>query len=173
MAIAITLSQYLSTHNINYKLINHRATDTALDTSHAAHVPSAQVSKSILLSNQDGEAIMAIVSAGNRLSIEKLNQLTGKEYSLVNEQKLITMFPDCEKGAIPAVGAAYNINMLVDDSLLATNSVYIEAGDHQHLIKMGHQQFAQIIAQVPHGDISGQPTGISRLSRRHQRDWQL
>lgn len=53
---------------------------------------------------------MAIVSAGNRLSIEKLNQL----YSLVNEQKLITMFPDCAKGAIPAVGAAYNIKMLVD-----------------------------------------------------------
>lgn len=173
MAIAMTLNEYLSKKNIEYELVKHRHTDASLDSSRSAHVPSAQVSKSVVLVNKDGDYIMAIVSAGNRLSIPRLNELTGKEYHLVNEQRLGELFPDCDKGAIPAMGEAYKMNMLVDDSLLAADPVYIEAGDHHHLIKLAHQQYAEITATTPHGDISGKQIGISRLSRRLRRDWRL
>jgi Ala-tRNA(Pro) deacylase len=173
MAIAITLEQYLSNNNIDYKLIKHRHTNASLDSSHSAHVPSDHVLKSVVLINKDREYIMAIVPAASRLSISRLNELTGKEYFLLNELKLKELFPDCDKGAIPAMGEAYGMEILVDDTLLVADPVYIEAGDHRHLIKMSHKQYAQIIANKPHGDIGGKQIGISRLSRRQQRDWRL
>lgn len=173
MAIAITLNEYLSKNNIEYQLIKHRHTDSSLDSSFSAHVPSDHVSKSVVLVNKEGEYIMAIVSANNRLSIPRLNELTGKEYHLVNEQRLTELFPDCDTGAVPAIGKAYKMKMLVDDSLLASDPVYIEAGDHCHLIKMNHDQYLESIEPTRHGDISGAQIGISKSSRRHRRDWRL
>lgn len=173
MAIAITLIEYLSKNKVKYELVKHKHTAASLDSSKSAHIPSSHMSKPVVLVNKSGEHIMAIVSAGNRLSLPRLNNITGQEYSLVSEQKLAELFPDCDRGAIPAMGEAYQMKMLVDDSLLATEHVYIEAGDHDHLIKMPHTQYINMLDKTPHGDISGKRIGISRSARRYQRDWRL
>lgn len=164
MAISLTLEQYLFDHRVDYTLIRHRQTHSSLDSSRSAHLPLAKLCKSVILQGSSGEYLMATLPAGHRLSIKQLNQLTGQCYHLLNEQLLPALFPDCDKGAIPGVGEAFNIKMIVDDALLNVDPVYIEAGDHCHLIKINQQQYQYMLTGIAHGDLSGQAIGMPRLA---------
>lgn len=173
MAIAITFSEYLSKHNIDYELVKHRHTSSSLDTSCSAHLPTAQVAKAVVLQSNDGDYLMATLSVGHRLAIGQVNKLTGKDYHLVNERRLSELFPDCDQGAIPGIGEAYQIKMMVDDALLQAEQVYIEAGDHCHLVKIEHQQYADMLSAMPHGNICGPIIGTPKLAEHLSSEWRL
>lgn len=172
MAIAITLNEYLTNNHINYDLISHRHTDSSLDSSRSAHIPSRQLAKAVVLQNEDGDYLMASLSAGNRLSLGRVAELTGKDYRLVSQRKLLELFPDCDKGAVPGIGKAYHMDMLVDDELLDMDPVYIESGDHQHLLKLDHRQYSAILSAMRHGQISGSAIGYPKLAEQADTEWQ-
>ncbi len=136
MAISISFNEYLKNHDIDYELVEHRQTRSSFDSSTSAHVPSAEVAKTIILQASDDSYLMSTLSVDHKLSLAQVNQLTGKNYHLLNETRLSELFPDCEQGAIPSIGEVFSLDMLVDDSLLWAKKVYIEAGDHRHFIKV-------------------------------------
>ena len=49
MAIAITLKEFLENQNVSYDVIEHRRTDSTLETCEAAHIPGDMMAKSVLL----------------------------------------------------------------------------------------------------------------------------
>ncbi|MNJ73708.1 hypothetical protein D3C77_705430 [compost metagenome] len=51
---------------------------------------------------------------------------------------------------MPALGDAYQIKMLVDPSLTRQGDIYLEAGDHDHLIHMSMEQYMKL---VPHAEV--------------------
>lgn len=171
MGLATSLKDYCNSHTISYELIRHRRTETSLDSSQAAHIPAESLSKAVILQGSDGEYLMAAVSARHHVSLDRVNKLTQGHYRLVSEQQLLDLFPDCSKGAIPSIGNAYNMKMLVDDSLLNRPAVYLEAGDHQHLLKLEHDQFAEMMSHVPHGDIQGVNIGFQRFREKPGIKW--
>lgn len=173
MAISISFNEYLTNHNIDYELVKHRHTRSSFDSSCSAHLPSDEVTKAIILQCSDGGYLMSTLSVGHKLSIAQVNQLTGKNYHLLNETRLSELFPDCEQGAIPSVGEAFAIDMLVDNSLLRAKQVYIEAGDHRHLIKIEQQEFAKMLAKVPHGNISGAVVGYPKMVEHLSSEWRM
>ncbi|WP_281557973.1 YbaK/EbsC family protein [Thalassomonas sp. RHCl1] len=173
MAIAITLKEYLDKNNTHYDFIKHRTTVTALDSSRAAHLPAKQVSKAVILESDNGDYLMASLPANSRLSLTEVNNITGQHYKLVSEEKLLELFPDCTVGAIPAMGNPYHMKMLVDDSLLAAEDVYIESGDHQNLLKFEHHDYANLVAKMSHGNIRGANLGAPRIWERTGRDWSI
>jgi prolyl-tRNA editing enzyme YbaK/EbsC (Cys-tRNA(Pro) deacylase) len=42
----------------------------------------------------------------------------------------------------------------VEESLLLQPQVYIEAGDHEHLVRMTKQDFLRVLGDCPHGPIA-------------------
>ncbi|WOH37913.1 YbaK/EbsC family protein [Thalassotalea fonticola] len=173
MAISITFDEYLAKKKVDYELVKHRRTNSSLDSSNSAHLPTAQVAKAIVLQSNEGDYLMATLSVGHRLSISQVNKLTGKEYHLLNEVHLGDIFTDCEQGAIPAIGSAYKMNMMVDDVLLNADHVYIEAGDHQNLVKINHQQYTKLMEATPHGNISGANIGTPKWAEHLSSEWSL
>lgn len=173
MAIAITLKEYFADENIHYDTITHRRALTLLDSSRSAHLPAEKVAKAVILQNEDGDYLMASLPANSRLSLTGVNALTGKHYDLVSEQKLQELFPDCSQGAIPAMGAPYKMNMLIDESLLTSESVYIESGDHKNLLKLSHQEYNHLVEPMSHGNIRGANIGAPRMWERTGRNWQI
>ena len=173
MAISISLNEYLTNHNIDYELIKHRHTRSSFDSSCSAHVSSAEVAKAVILKCTDGSYLMSALSVCHKLSIAHVNQLIGKRYQPLSEARLRDLFPDCEQGAIPSIGEAFVIDMLVDDDLLKAEHVYIEAGDHRHLIKVDQQQFAAMLAKVPHANISGELVGYPKMIEHFSSEWRM
>ena len=170
MAVAITLDEFLTKQHIGYEVIKHRSTETALDSSRSAKLPAAQVAKAVMLEDNQGNLLMATVPAMRRVSINRINMLTNGEYKLVSEARLLELFPDCKKGAIPSLGDAYNLKMMVDDELLSSSEVYIEAGDHQRMLKIDGDEFRHLVANVPHGEIHSGLLGVQHF-RERKSDW--
>ncbi len=173
MAIAITLKAYFDREKIHYDTIEHRKALTLFDSSRSAHLPAAKVAKAVVLESDQGDYLMASLPANSRLSLTDVNNLTGKDYHLVSEQRLQELFPDCSQGAVPAMGRPYRMAMLVDDSLLTAENVYIESGDHKNLLKLSHQEYKQLVAQMPHGNIRGANIGAPKFWERTGRKWQV
>jgi Ala-tRNA(Pro) deacylase len=74
--------------------------------------------------------------------------------SLASEQEVGRLFPDCELGAIPAIGWAYGLDVIVDDRLATQGEIWFEAGDHRSLIEVGGDQFRRLLEAAPHGVFS-------------------
>jgi Ala-tRNA(Pro) deacylase len=173
MAIAITLKEYFENEDIHYDTIKHRRALSSLDSSRSAHLPADKMAKAVVLQNEEGDYLMASLPANCRVSLTDVNFITGKHYQLVNEQKLQELFPDCEQGAIPAMGVPYAMNMLIDESLLDADSIYIESGDHQNLLKLSHHEYTNLVASMSHGNIRGENIGAPRIWERTGINWRI
>jgi Ala-tRNA(Pro) deacylase len=72
---------------------------------------------------------------------------------LATEQELVTLFPDCDEGAIPPCGTLYGLTTLVDTAILAQPEVYFESGDHATLVKVNGEQFRSLLGDVEAVDV--------------------
>ena len=153
MGIAITLRQYLDTHGVPYDCVEHVPTNTSVGSAQTSHVPTDDLAKAVVLKRRDGY-IMAIVPASRQVALEEVGGWLRQTIGLATEQEITTLFPDCIKGAVPPIAAAYGLHSLVDESLEGRNDIYFEAGDHRTLVHLSGEQFHKIMAKVPHGRIS-------------------
>jgi len=64
------------------------------------------------------------------------------------------LFGDCAQGAVPALGSAYGLETLVDDSLNDQDEVYIEGGDHESLVCLSGSAFMGLLGPARHGNFS-------------------
>lgn len=153
MAIATTLISYLKEKGIRYDLVEHAHTETAVDSAHAANLPPHQVAKAVVL-RDDAGYVLSVLPANHSLEIDWVNQELGRKLELACEKEFGELFVDCEPGAVPALGEAYGIQVIWDDELAYTADVYIEAGDHEHLIWLDRRDFKKLMGSLPHSIIS-------------------
>src|SRR3546814_10970918 len=78
----------------------------------------------------------------------------GRRPQLVEEDRLGFIFNDCDRGAIPALASGYDIPLIVDDNIDRQPDIYFEAGDHESLIHMSHDEFSRLTANARHGNFS-------------------
>ena len=153
MAIALTLQQYLDDQHIDYDVMVHERTATASHTAEASHVSADCVAKGVVLSREGG-FLIAVVPASCTVRLEAIRDLVQSPVSVSSADEIDVLFPDCESGAVPALGEPYGIEAIVDDSLDERADIYFEGGDHRTLIHMSGQQFRDLLHDVPHGQIA-------------------
>jgi Ala-tRNA(Pro) deacylase len=153
MAIATTLIQYLNDRGIKYQLVEHEHTPTAVASAHAANVPAHQVAKAVVLRDDDGY-VVSVLPANHSLEIGWVNDELDRQLELATEGEFKALFEDCEPGAVPAFGDAYGVKVIWDDELAYTSDIYIEAGDHEHLIWLERRDIRKLISDLPHTIIS-------------------
>jgi Ala-tRNA(Pro) deacylase len=155
MAIATTLKSFLEANHVEYDMVNHMHSDTALEAAHSAHVPSHQVAKAVVLEDEKGY-IVSVLPSTNRLDMDWVNETLGRELEMANEDELPSLFQDCALGAVPALSNAYGLDVIWDDQLKSASEIYIEAGDHENLIHMRGESFCKLMENMPHSIISAE-----------------
>jgi len=153
MAIARTLMSYLDERGIRYDLVEHKHSATAVESAHAANVPVHQVAKAVVLCDDSGY-VLSVLPANHSLEIGWVNEELGRKLELACEKEFSNLFADCEPGAVPALGEAYGVKVIWDDELAYTSDIYIEAGDHEHLIWLDRHDFKKLMSSLPHTIIS-------------------
>jgi Ala-tRNA(Pro) deacylase len=98
--------------------------------------------------------MMAVLPASHHVKISDLSSVLGRAVRLATEDEVSELFPDCSTGAIPSVGAAYGVDMAVDDSLAKQPEVYFEGGDHTSLVQVSAEQFFSLMQNAAHGHFS-------------------
>lgn len=153
MAIAMTLKSYLDKHEIDYDAVEHSHTESAIDSAKSAHVPPHKVAKAVVLKDEAG-VMVAVLPSNNRLNLAWVNEELERKLELASEDSLRELFKDCETGAVPALSNAYGLKVIWDDQLRHASDIYIEAGDHEHLIHMKGEDFQKLMSRLPHSVIS-------------------
>lgn len=155
MAIATTLQRHLRDKGIDYRLMNHPHSGSSMETAESAHVPGDALAKGVVLKDEAGP-LLVVVPSDYHVELDTLNQLLKRELAFVREDVLAELFPDCELGAVPPVGAAYAIKTLWDPeaSLGRQEHVYFEAGDHATLVRVSGEGFHELMADADRAHFS-------------------
>jgi Ala-tRNA(Pro) deacylase len=97
---------------------------------------------------------LAALAATRSVHLGHLTTQLERRVRLADEDEIPGLFPDCKPGAIPPLGPAYGLRMVVDAGLDALAEVYFEAGDHEHLVRMPAAQFRALIGPAPRVDLA-------------------
>lgn len=144
MAIAPTLEEYLRVRGVEYDLVPHGHTVSSSETAHAARLRGTYLAKGVVLTDGQG-FLVAVIPATHHIQLAWLDRQLGRMLGLATESDLGRLFPDCEVGAVPPVGLAYGVETVVDEALFGLPEVYLEAGDHQTLVRMSGRQFRALL----------------------------
>ncbi|MBI3774108.1 MAG: YbaK/EbsC family protein [Gammaproteobacteria bacterium] len=158
MSISITLRNYLAQQGVHYEVIRHARSGCSMESAQAAHVPGDALAKGVMLEDELGY-VMAVVPSTHHVELGTLrNRLRRKNLSLANEEELAVLFIDCEIGAVPPLGEAYGLGMIVDDTLRTNPDIYFEAGNHRDLVHIEGDEFQRLIDKAEHGYFSSRIT---------------
>jgi Ala-tRNA(Pro) deacylase len=154
MSIPVTVSNYLAEHDVPYDVLTHPHTATSGESAQASHVPGTRLAKSVVLEDERGY-VMVVLPASRHVDLGELHRQLNRDLGLATESELGTLFSDCEIGALPAIGPAYGMETLVDESIAEQPDIYFEAGDHEQLIHVSAEAFEALMGEsVRHGHFS-------------------
>jgi len=153
MSIAITLAKFLLDRNIPYELVSHPHTETALSSATASRLAPDSVVKAVVLKKTDG-FMLALLPASRQIKFDALRSVLGRDVDIASEEQVEPLFMDCEPGSVPALGAAYGLDVVIDDSLAQKSELYLEAGDHENLVHISGASFQKLTRNARHGPFS-------------------
>jgi Ala-tRNA(Pro) deacylase len=154
MAIASTVSNYLAEHDVAYDVLTHPHTATSGESAEAAHIPGTRLAKSVIMEDDQGY-LMVVLPSNRQVNLGELHRQLNRNLGLATESELSSLFKDCEVGALPAIGPAYGMETVVDDTLAEQADVYFEAGDHEQLIHVSSETFQSLLGEkTRHGCFS-------------------
>lgn len=153
MTIAAKLRNYIDGAGIPYDTVAHHRTATARQSAVAAHVPGTRMAKSVLVHHELGYAL-AVVPSTHRIELGLLQDALDKRLGLASEDEATTVFDDCDVGAIPPIGAAYDVPVVLDDSIGEDADVYFEGGDHKTLVHVSGRDFRNLTRDARRARIS-------------------
>lgn len=154
MAVPERMQTYLQRHSVNYDLLHHPYCEGSESTARVAGVPTFRMAKAVLTEDHEGRQVLAVIPADHHLSLYQLGSSLQRSFHLAAEDRVQALFSDCARGAVPPLGAAYELETVVDDALLRQDEVYLEAGDHEDLIRISGKQFRHLMSDSPHGYFS-------------------
>lgn len=153
MTVAPKLRLYLDALDLDYELIEHSPTRSAMHNAMICHIPPDRIAKAVLLDTPD-DYLLAVLPSDRRIGLADLQSELGQRPRLADEDELAFIFDDCAVGAIPPLGFGYGIATIVDESLDAKPDVYFEGGDHVSLVHMNQTEFARLTRAARHGRFS-------------------
>ena len=101
--------------------------------------------------------MLAVLPASGHIQFGELRKQLGADVDMASEEQTETLFLDCEPGAVPALGAAYGLKVIVDNSLANEPDIYLEGGDHASLVHISGRTFQELLADARHARFAESP----------------
>ena len=135
MAISRTLHDFLAARHSQYEVLPHPRTAASGATAQAAHVPGRRFAKAVVVEDDTGYTL-AVLPSTHHVSLTELGAaLERRPLRLANETELAPLFNDCALGALPALGAAFQLPTVIENELDEQPDIYFEAGNVDGRVK--------------------------------------
>lgn len=145
MPLSAQLQKFLESHNAGYTLSSHHAAYTAREVASAEHLPPREVAKVVVIFG-DAKYHMIVIPADRLVDFEEVRHKLGlSQARLATEDELTKLFPDCELGAMPPLGAMYGLPVYVDSSLLEDDTISFNAGTHRDVVHMKTADYRTLV----------------------------
>ncbi len=154
MSMAETVREYLEELDVVYDVVEHPHSVTSIDSAHRAHLPANCLAKGVLLKDEKGILSLAVVPSDRNVDLGRVSEALGRGAAIAAETDLARRFDDCELGAVPPIGNAYALRVLLDEKLVREDEVYLEAGDHHELVHVKGDEFRRLMGGAVTGAFS-------------------
>ena len=166
MNLSPTLESYLNHADIAFDILEHPRSNSSMQTAHAAHITPWELAKAVIVKGPMGY-MMCLLPASNRLIMNWLDRDYNGHFSMASESELSELFPDCESGAVPSLGQAYGLKVVWDNALRHSADIFMEAGDHRHLVHVLHDEFMELMQGEDYAKISCSPETVEYYQHIH------
>ena len=153
MTVSNLVQEYLRREAVDYEVLSHPHAPSGMRVAEMAHIAGDCLAKGVLLEDDTGY-MLAVVPATHRVQVGAVRRHLEHPVGLATEGEVKETFRDCEPGAVPAIGPAYGLRTLVDDSLFGCSDIYFEGGDHRALIHVKGKTFDRLLKDSHCGVIS-------------------
>jgi Ala-tRNA(Pro) deacylase len=110
MPISTRLKNHLEENEIPYSLLSHPSAYTCQGAAAVMHVSGSEVAKTVVV--QAGkDYYLAVLPASYHVKPDKLAHVIGCPVHLATETEFSSLFPDCERGAVPPLGELYGLGV--------------------------------------------------------------
>lgn len=131
------LLEWLASHHVEYEVHAHSPTFTARATAKAEGVDPRTFAKVVGISTTGGGQLLVVLEATDHLDLAKARRVIGAdEVRLLTEAELAALAPDCQAGAIPAVGALFGLTTYVDYAVRDAPDISFNAGSHRFSVRV-------------------------------------
>ncbi len=73
-----------------------------------------------------------------------MEDILDRPLGLASEDEVASLFDDCDVGAVPPLGEAYDVPVVIDESFADDADVYFEGGDHRTLVHVSGSGFRDL-----------------------------
>jgi len=134
--IADELVGFLREAGVEFEVLPHRRTTTAAAEAAVLGVLPQLVAKTLVLRDDAGARLRAVLPATSRVDLAKLAAAVGAaSVALVGEAELLKGYPEFELGAVPPF-AGEDEPVVVDRRLAEVDHVVLEAGVHDTSLRL-------------------------------------
>jgi len=138
------LETFLQQKGVGYEKHTHGTTYTAQGLAHVEHVSGYLVAKPVIVKGKSGFA-MCVLPAPKQLDLQRAAEaLHESQVRLASESEMAELFPDCELGAEPPVGALFDMKTIMDAQLRDDDFLVMQAGSHRESIQMRRRDWETV-----------------------------
>ncbi len=128
------LETFLEQRGIEFKKDIHSTAYTAQALAHAEHVSGYMVAKPVIVKGRS-EFTMCVLHAPDHLDLQRVARaLDEVDVRLATESEMAELFPDCELGAEPPIGALFGMDTMMDSQLVEDAYLVMQAGTHTEAV---------------------------------------
>jgi prolyl-tRNA editing enzyme YbaK/EbsC (Cys-tRNA(Pro) deacylase) len=134
----------LDERGVDYEIVRHEATGSALADAHAYGAPPRRTVKTVAV-RTGGALVTVALPASERLHLQRMRHLLrDPDAQIAGEAELAAELPGLEPGALPPFGAPAPPLVLVDRRVLASNWVLVNGGDHRHSLRVSPLEMVRL-----------------------------
>lgn len=134
------LLEWLASHGVEHEVHEHPEAFTARGTARAEGVDPTTFAKVVAVSTDDGRTVLLVVDASDHVDLHKARRaLETDDLRLLTEGELAALAPDCQVGAMPAVGALFDLPMIADYAVREDAVISFDAGSHRFSVRVDRE----------------------------------
>jgi Ala-tRNA(Pro) deacylase len=139
------LERYLDEERARYETLPHPEAFTARQVALESRVSEGELTKVLALEEEGNGHLMVVLPASCRLDLTALRHAAARHrLSLVREDEMPRLFPDCELGAMPPFGHLYGMPVFADACLSRVPAIVFQAGTHHEAVRMAYPEYTRL-----------------------------
>jgi Ala-tRNA(Pro) deacylase len=151
------LVEWLEAEGIEYEVHEHQQSFTAAGTAHAEGVDPRTFAKVVWVRSDEGGDAFMVLDAVDHLDLRKAATAMGCSHvKLVPEDEIERAAPDCEVGAMPAVGRLFGLPTFADHAVAKDARISFNAGSHKVAVRVDRTAWERA-AGVTFRDLAAHP----------------
>lgn len=144
-----SLLRWLDDKRVDYEIHEHPRSLTALATARAEGVDPKSFGKVVWVRTEEGKDALIVIDAEDHLDLRKAREvLKSSKVALLEEEEIEALAPDCDAGAMPAVGDLFGVSTYADFAVAKQPEVSFNAGSHAYAVRVDRAAWEEALGVV-------------------------